>query len=155
MSKYGSLRASDSDREHVADRLRQAAAEGRLVAEELEQRMATALRARTYGELDDVVSDLPGERVARTRRSRSLRSLPVPPLALVVVIPVVFALVVAVLAVVLALVTAWATLAAIVWLVMGHHRRRYYGPRLVRPGRPVGMCARANRRPAGSFTPWL
>jgi hypothetical protein len=53
------LRASDRDREHIADLLRHAAAEGRLLVEELEQRVAAAFSARTYGELDAIVSDLP------------------------------------------------------------------------------------------------
>jgi hypothetical protein len=54
-----SLRASDSDREDVAEQLRAATAEGRLQAGELEQRLEVALRARTYGELDPLVVDLP------------------------------------------------------------------------------------------------
>jgi len=54
-----SLRASDSDREDVAERLRVATAEGRLLASELEQRLEVAFSARTYGELDALVVDLP------------------------------------------------------------------------------------------------
>ena len=54
-----SLRASDSDREDVAERLRAATAEGRLLAGELEQRLEVAFKARTYGELDALVGDLP------------------------------------------------------------------------------------------------
>src|SRR5438067_9151936 len=69
MTRYSSLRASDADRDRVAERLRNAAAEGRLLAEELEQRLASALRARTYGELDAVVADLPRNRPVR-RASR-------------------------------------------------------------------------------------
>jgi Domain of unknown function (DUF1707) len=130
MAARSSLKASDADRERVAERLRNAAAEGRLLAHELEQRMATALRARTYGELDAVVADLPGERVGLTRaRPRSLRSLgPVPAIALVLALPMVFALVVAVVAIVFAMLTTWALLAAIVWMMLGHGRR-WYGPR--------------------------
>jgi hypothetical protein len=56
---HRSLRAGDSDREHAVDRLRQAAADGRLDAEELEERVSAALVARTYGELDLLVADLP------------------------------------------------------------------------------------------------
>ena len=52
VSRRATLRASDSDREVVVKRLHAAAAEGRIVAEELEERLASALRARTYGELD-------------------------------------------------------------------------------------------------------
>ena len=59
MARRYSLRASDSDREDVAERLRAATAEGRLLAEELEERLEVALNARTYGELDALVVDLP------------------------------------------------------------------------------------------------
>src|SRR2546430_963225 len=66
------LRASDADREAVAERLRNAAAEGRLLAHELEERVARALRASTYGELDAVVVDLPRAPLApRSRQSWS------------------------------------------------------------------------------------
>ena len=53
------LRAADADRERIAERLRGAAAEGRLGAEELEERLERAFGARTYAELDAVVTDLP------------------------------------------------------------------------------------------------
>jgi hypothetical protein len=53
------LRASDSDREEVVGRLRAATAEGRLLVAELEQRLEVAFHARTYGELDALVDDLP------------------------------------------------------------------------------------------------
>jgi hypothetical protein len=52
-------RASDKDREETAERLRNAAAEGRLWPEELEDRLRDAFAARTYGELDAIVGDLP------------------------------------------------------------------------------------------------
>lgn len=48
----------------MADRLRHAATEGRLTAEELEQRLHHAFSARTYGELDPLVADLPAARTA-------------------------------------------------------------------------------------------
>jgi hypothetical protein len=51
-------RASDADREAAAARLRVASVEGRIDAEELEQRLAEAYRARTMAELDRVVADL-------------------------------------------------------------------------------------------------
>ncbi len=53
------LRASDADRERAAERLRGATAEGRLSAEELEERLERALAARTEGELSVLVADLP------------------------------------------------------------------------------------------------
>jgi hypothetical protein len=43
----------------VAERLRHATAEGRLTADELEERLEALYAARTYGELDTLVSDLP------------------------------------------------------------------------------------------------
>lgn len=59
MSRRPSLRASDADRETVTERLREAAGEGRLEPEELEERLHATLRARTYGDLDLVLADLP------------------------------------------------------------------------------------------------
>jgi len=59
MQDAASLRASDSDREQVADRLHHAMAEGRLSENELEQRLEALYAARTYGELDALHADLP------------------------------------------------------------------------------------------------
>jgi hypothetical protein len=67
------MRASDADRERVVERLSQAAAEGRLLAHELEERLSVALCARTYGELDATVADLPSSSVPTA--SRGVRSL--------------------------------------------------------------------------------
>lgn len=86
MNSRAMMRASDADRERVAERLRQAAVEGRLLAEELDDRLGVALSARTYGELDRLVADLPGSRVAPTRPPRrSLLTIPVLTLVLLVV----------------------------------------------------------------------
>ncbi|BBG05256.1 MULTISPECIES: DUF1707 SHOCT-like domain-containing protein [Pseudonocardia] len=60
--------ASDTEREHVTDRLRRAAAEGRLTLAEADERQATAYAARTRDELVPLVSDLP--RPARPPRPR-------------------------------------------------------------------------------------
>jgi hypothetical protein len=54
------LRASDADRERVAEQLRDALAEGRLDMEEFEERLEATYRARTYGELAPITRDLPG-----------------------------------------------------------------------------------------------
>lgn len=67
MARRSTLRASDADRERIADRLRNAAAEGRLLAEELEQRIGATFEARTYGHLDALVADLPDESRAPVR----------------------------------------------------------------------------------------
>ncbi|GAA3147737.1 hypothetical protein GCM10017687_76150 [Streptomyces echinatus] len=53
------LRASDADRDRVAEILRDALAEGRLDMEEFEERLESAYRARTYGELAPLTRDLP------------------------------------------------------------------------------------------------
>jgi DUF1707 SHOCT-like domain/Cell wall-active antibiotics response LiaF, C-terminal len=53
------LRASDDDRERTADHLRQAAAQGRITVDELEERLQVAYAARTQGELVRLVADLP------------------------------------------------------------------------------------------------
>ncbi|MFE9626901.1 DUF1707 domain-containing protein [Streptomyces sp. NPDC006527] len=53
------LRASDADRDRIADILREALAEGRLTAEEHAERVEGVLAARTVGELDAFVRDLP------------------------------------------------------------------------------------------------
>ncbi len=55
------LRASDADREHIAEVLRSAAADGRLTLSELADRIETLYAAKTYGELEPVIDDLPGE----------------------------------------------------------------------------------------------
>jgi hypothetical protein len=54
------LRASHEDRDRVAELLRVAAGDGRLTAEELDQRLEKALTARTLGELAALSRDLPG-----------------------------------------------------------------------------------------------
>jgi hypothetical protein len=53
------LRASHEDRDRVIEMLRVAAGDGRLTAEELEERIEIAFGARTYGELAGLTSDLP------------------------------------------------------------------------------------------------
>ncbi|MFB7916567.1 DUF1707 domain-containing protein [Streptomyces sp. NPDC056061] len=53
------MRASDAERERVAETLREAVAEGRLDLEEFEQRLEATYRARTHGELEPIVRDLP------------------------------------------------------------------------------------------------
>jgi hypothetical protein len=54
------LRASHADRDQVVDLLRVAAGDGRLSAEELDDRLERALTARTYTELAALTVDLPG-----------------------------------------------------------------------------------------------
>ncbi|WFB11764.1 DUF1707 domain-containing protein [Streptomyces sp. LX-29] len=53
------MRASDAERERVAEALREAVAEGRLDMDEFTERLDAAYRARTHGELEPLVRDLP------------------------------------------------------------------------------------------------
>ncbi|MFJ2642093.1 MULTISPECIES: DUF1707 domain-containing protein [unclassified Streptomyces] len=53
------MRASDAERERVAEILREAVAEGRLEMDEFEQRLDATYKARTHGELEPLVRDLP------------------------------------------------------------------------------------------------
>ena len=53
------LRASHADRDQVVELLRVAAGDGRLSAEELDDRLERALTARTYAELTALTADLP------------------------------------------------------------------------------------------------
>ncbi|TDC34799.1 DUF1707 domain-containing protein [Micromonospora sp. 15K316] len=53
------MRAADADRQAVADRLRLALDEGRLDLHEYDERLQRAYGARTYGELDGLLTDLP------------------------------------------------------------------------------------------------
>src|SRR5690349_8589000 len=57
--KSPDLRASHEDRDRVVDVLRVAAGDGRLTAEELDERVEAALTARTMGELAALTTDLP------------------------------------------------------------------------------------------------
>ena len=53
------LRASDADRERTAQLLREHHAVGRITVEEFNDRLEKAFEARTVGELDELLSDLP------------------------------------------------------------------------------------------------
>ncbi|HEX3922173.1 MAG TPA: DUF1707 domain-containing protein [Streptosporangiaceae bacterium] len=59
MATNDRIRTSDADRERVTARLREHFAEGRLTREELDERVTTALNAKTFGELRRVLADLP------------------------------------------------------------------------------------------------
>ncbi|HUB03994.1 MAG TPA: DUF1707 domain-containing protein [Solirubrobacteraceae bacterium] len=79
MAIYGpydrSLRAADSDREAIADTLRDQHVAGRLDSDELQERLDRCYSARTYADLDAIVADLPHEQ-PRPRDLRALRLWP-------------------------------------------------------------------------------
>ena len=53
------MRAGDADRERVVERLRTALEEGRLELHEYDERLQGAYSAKTYGDLDALLTDLP------------------------------------------------------------------------------------------------
>ncbi|WP_190394444.1 DUF1707 SHOCT-like domain-containing protein [Nocardiopsis quinghaiensis] len=53
------MRVSDAERDQAAEVLRDAAAEGRITFDELDERLDAAYAARTYADLEPVTSDLP------------------------------------------------------------------------------------------------
>jgi hypothetical protein len=55
---FPEMRASDADRDRVVDVLRGAVGDGRLTAEEFEERLGDALSSRTLGELATLTADL-------------------------------------------------------------------------------------------------
>ncbi|MGW4562344.1 DUF1707 SHOCT-like domain-containing protein [Streptomyces sp. NPDC004561] len=70
------LRASDADRERVAEVLRDALAEGRLDMAEFEERLEATYRARTYGELAPLTRDLPATGAAAPPARVSFTKVP-------------------------------------------------------------------------------
>nr|WP_156184841.1 DUF1707 domain-containing protein [Allosalinactinospora lopnorensis] len=66
------MRISDADRDRVAGILRDAAGEGRITLEELEERLELGYRARTYADLEPLTADLPVHRSAASSLSPSV-----------------------------------------------------------------------------------
>jgi DUF1707 SHOCT-like domain len=154
MPRRSTLRASDADREYVAEKLRQAAAEGRILAEELEQRLEATFTARTYGELSAVVSDLPRDRtVTGPARRVPVRLRPATIVALVILFPMVLAIATAAIVAIVALITAWAIAVTLAGLFLGPRARTLRGPWAV--GYRAFSDRRGRRHIAGGFTPWL
>ena len=70
------LRASDADRERVAEALREAYAEGRLTAEEHSDRVDSVYAAKTLGELVPLTRDLPSHAQAHAAAATAPRPAP-------------------------------------------------------------------------------
>ena len=95
------MRASDADRDHITVRLREHFAAGRLTSDEMDERISAALKAKTHGELRQLMTDLPEPAPAARRatqrpypagppwvvRRRGPRLLPVLLLLLVALLP--------------------------------------------------------------------
>jgi hypothetical protein len=145
MSRTASLRASDADRDAVADRLHQAAVEGRLEPDELEERLHRALRARTYGELRGLVADLPGSGPAR----RASTGAGVAKVAFRIVLALVA---LAAILTLLAVMAVWWLAWLVLWLTLRPRRHGYgygYGwasPRSKLRPTSIGCCTMPNFR---------
>jgi hypothetical protein len=120
------LRASDAEREEVAERLRQAAVEGRLLAEELEARLGAVFSSRTYGDLDRLVADLPGPARPWRHSSPGLLSL-CAAVALVIAVPVVLLVLAAVLLVVSGVLALWVLWLGFGWWFFSHRYHLHRG----------------------------
>lgn len=70
------IRASDADRDRAAALLREHHAAGRLTAEEFDDRMSRALEAKTLGELDELLADLPAIELYRLPHESMRRTPP-------------------------------------------------------------------------------
>jgi hypothetical protein len=115
MARQSSLRASDADRDAVAEKLRVAAVEGRLDADELDERVGLALRARTYGDLSRLLIDLPsGVPRVEVRRRRAAAPFVLALALRMLVVVALFAVVVGVMAVG----AVWLIIWGMIWLAV-------------------------------------
>ena len=127
------LRVSDADRERIAERLRLAAGEGRITADELEERLERAFGARTAGELEPLTADLPAPRARRARRP--MRPDFGPYVGVSVMLIAIWALT--------GMGYFWP-----VWPILG------WGISFVGPGRLGGPCRRRSSNPGSSTGRW-
>jgi DUF1707 SHOCT-like domain len=147
MAGRGALRASDADRERVAERLRQAATEGRLLTDEFEQRLEASFSARTYAQLDAVLADLPGRRLTAPGKPRELAWVR-PALVAAIAVPVAVAVMIAVVFVLTGVFAGWMLWLLAGWWFLGRRRRRLYGARYARSSRACGDGWSRGRAPA-------
>ncbi len=73
------MRASNADRERVAQVLNTAVGEGRLSLDELQERLDIVYSAKTLAELEPVTRDLPGHSVARIQPRPAAPARPAAP----------------------------------------------------------------------------
>jgi Domain of unknown function (DUF1707) len=150
MVRAADQRVSDSERDEVVDLLRRAAGEGRIGHDELDERVARALRARTYRELNLTIADIPRPRAERrtpvTRGRKvggwALTAVRNEPWLLVFVIP----MVAVALTLMLAALMMWMVVAIAMLALGGHHRQTAQVMRHRRPMRgPRGLAGSAGR----------
>ena len=75
------MRAADVDRDHVVEVLNTAYSEGRLSEDEYDGRLENALSARTYADLDQLVTDLPAARATAVTPAAKTNGLAIASLA--------------------------------------------------------------------------
>jgi Domain of unknown function (DUF1707) len=92
MIRNPNLRASDADREAMADRLRKHHTDGRLDQDEFQERLERCFAAKTVGELAELTRDLPDDPARHRARGRTgfgllgcLRMIPIVPIILAIV----------------------------------------------------------------------
>jgi hypothetical protein len=73
------MRAADSDRQAVADKLKQALDEGRLDLAEYDERLQRTYAARTYGDLNGLLDDLPAASLTPRPQADLTPAHPAPP----------------------------------------------------------------------------
>ncbi|WP_019545319.1 DUF1707 SHOCT-like domain-containing protein [Streptomyces sulphureus] len=73
-AREAAVRASDADRDRIAEILREALAEGRLDAAEHAERLDAVYEAKTLGELEPLIADLPAG--ARSRQAPRAEAAP-------------------------------------------------------------------------------
>lgn len=71
------IRVSDADRDQVAETLREAAAEGRITLDELDERLERTYSAQVYADLEPIVADLPSTHDSDLARNPAAGALPV------------------------------------------------------------------------------
>lgn len=83
------IRAGDEDRERIADRLRKSHAAGRIDLGEFQERLERCYQAKTFGDLGELVRDLPRQdepTQARSSWSWRLRLGPLVPILVALVV---------------------------------------------------------------------
>ena len=122
------LRAGDADRERAAQRLREGHAEGRLDTAEFTERIERCYDAKTFGELRQLVGDLPRQNDQNRRRSSFRPWRVMPPFA-----PLLLALVVVSMATGHHVFWFWIPLAFFFWRMSWWRRRHWWAHSRYRP----------------------
>jgi DUF1707 SHOCT-like domain len=116
------LRASDADREQVAERLRRGHGEGRLDLDEFQERLDRCYAAKTMGELAQLVRDLPR---LEDRDEQGWAWLRPSSWALVGLTPILIVLLIAAAAMGHHVLWLWLPIGFLVWRLSWRRRRRW------------------------------